>query len=56
MVLRYCEMADAGTCCTYNVETKLAGASRMQLEKNTKESIGKLASILGTRATKFNGE
>lgn len=49
-------MPNSGTCCTYNVETKLAGASRMQLEKHTKESIGKLATVLGTRATKFNGK
>lgn len=55
MVPRYCEPSSA-TCCTYNMETKLAGLSRMQLEKNTKESIGKLASVLATRAMKFNGE
>lgn len=55
MVPRYCEPS-SGTCCTYSMETKLAGLSRMQLEKNTKESIGKLASVLATRAIKFNGE
>ncbi|KAG4077344.1 hypothetical protein HA402_009745 [Bradysia odoriphaga] len=53
MVPRYCEPS-SGTCCTYSMETKLAGLSRMQLEKNTKESIGKLASVLATRAIKFN--
>lgn len=55
MVPRYCEPS-SGTCCTYSMETKLASLSRMQLEKNTKESIGKLASVLATRAVKFNGE
>lgn len=56
MVLRYCESPSSGTCCTYNMETKLAASSRIQLEKNTKESIGKLASVLTTRAIKFNGK
>jgi len=56
MVLRYCEIPAHGTCCTYSMETRLAGQSRMQLEKNTKDSIGKLASVLGTRAQKFNGK
>lgn len=56
MVLRYCDNPATGTCCTYSVEMKLASTSRAQLEKNTKESIGKLSSVLGTRAAKFNGK
>lgn len=55
-VLKYCGIPSTGTCCTYNMEMKLATASRTQLEKNTKESIVKLASVLGTRANKFNGK
>lgn len=38
------------------METKLTAASRTQLERNTKESIAKLSSVLGIRATKFNGK
>lgn len=37
------------------MEMKLASNSRAQLERNTKELIGKLASVLSARATRFNG-
>ena len=37
------------------MELKLYGASRNQLERNTKDLIGKLASVLSARATRFNG-
>lgn len=37
------------------MELKLAGSSRNQLERNTKDLIGKLASVLTARATRFNG-
>lgn len=48
--------SDTGSCCTTTMETRLAAAARLQLEKQTKDSIGKLASVLGTRAQKFNGK
>lgn len=37
------------------MELKLAGSARNQLEQNTKDLIGKLASVLSARATRFNG-
>lgn len=55
-MLRFCEFPARGACCHNSMELKLASLSRLQLEKNTKESISKLASVLGTRATKFNGK
>lgn len=55
-MLRFCEIPAKGACCHNGMELKLASLSRQQLEKNTKESISKLASVLGTRATKFNGK
>ncbi|XP_055377169.1 glypican-6 [Condylostylus longicornis] len=55
-ILRYCEIPPSGTCCTYFMEGKLAVSSRLQLERNVKDSLGKLSSVLGTRAMKFNSE
>lgn len=37
------------------MELKLVSNSRSQLERNTKDLIGKLASVLSTRASRFNG-
>lgn len=37
------------------MEAKLASNSRSQLERNTKDLIGKLASVLSARANRFNG-
>lgn len=54
VVLRYCELSSDGSCCTYNIETKLALLSKINFEKSTKESIGKLHSILNQKAQKFN--
>ncbi|KAH8370001.1 hypothetical protein KR093_001813 [Drosophila rubida] len=53
-VLRYCESPSVGTCCTYNMETRMAGQSRQQLEWHTKEQITKMSGLLGGKATKFN--
>ncbi|ALC44598.1 dlp [Drosophila busckii] len=53
-VLRYCESPSVGTCCTYNMETRMAAQSRQQLERHTKEQIDKMSSLLGGKATKFN--
>lgn len=53
--LVYCDNTASGSCCTKSMELKLAGASRNQLERNTKDLIGKLASVLSTRAARFNG-
>ncbi|XP_030386316.1 glypican-6 [Scaptodrosophila lebanonensis] len=53
-VLRYCESPSMGTCCTYNMETRLAMQSRQQLETHTKDQINKMSSLLGSKATKFN--
>ncbi|KAH8396739.1 hypothetical protein KR215_003265 [Drosophila sulfurigaster] len=53
-VLRYCESPSVGTCCTYNMETRMAGQSRQQLEWHTKEQITKMSGLLGSKATKFN--
>lgn len=52
--LVYCDNTASGSCCTKSMELKLAGASRNQLERNTKDLIGKLASVLSARATRFN--
>lgn len=53
--LVYCDNPASGTCCTKSMELKLAGSARNQLEQNTKDLIGKLASVLSARATRFNG-
>lgn len=53
--LVYCDTPASGTCCTKNMELKLASTSRTTLERNTKELIGKLASVLSARANRFNG-
>ncbi|XP_017956717.1 glypican-6 [Drosophila navojoa] len=53
-VLRYCESPSVGTCCTYNMETRMAGQSRQQLEWHTKEQISKMSGLLAGKATKFN--
>lgn len=55
-VLRYCESPSVGTCCTYNMETRMAGQSRQQLEWHTKEQITKMSGLLGGKAAKFNGK
>lgn len=53
--LVYCDTPASGTCCSKTTELKLASYSRNQLERNTKELVGKLASVLSARATRFNG-
>ncbi|XP_068158538.1 glypican-4 [Drosophila tropicalis] len=53
-VLRYCESPSVGTCCTYNMETRMAMQSRQQLEWHFKEQITKMSGLLGSKATKFN--
>ncbi|XP_002022291.2 glypican-4 [Drosophila persimilis] len=53
-VLRYCESPSVGTCCTYNMETRMAMQSRQQLEGHTKEQITRMSGILGSKAVKFN--
>ncbi|XP_064552294.1 glypican-6 [Drosophila montana] len=53
-VLRYCESPSVGTCCTYNMESRMAVQSRQQLEWHTKEQITKMSGLLGGKATKFN--
>nr|3ODN_A Chain A, Dally-like protein [Drosophila melanogaster] len=52
-VLRYCESPSVGTCCTYNMETRMAMQSRQQLEGHTKDQISRMSGILGSKATKF---
>ncbi|KAH8259762.1 hypothetical protein KR026_010063, partial [Drosophila bipectinata] len=52
--LRYCESPSVGTCCTYNMETRMAIQSRTQLESHTKEQISRMSGILGSKAAKFN--
>ncbi|XP_016966541.1 glypican-6 [Drosophila biarmipes] len=52
-VLRYCESPSVGTCCTYNMETRMAMQSRQQLETHTKDQISRMSGILGSKATKF---
>ncbi|XP_055608718.1 uncharacterized protein LOC129755997 isoform X2 [Uranotaenia lowii] len=54
--LRYCDVPPGGTCCTHTIETKLAVHAKTTLERNTKDSISKLSSVLGHRAQKFNGD
>lgn len=56
MVLRYCESPSVGTCCTYNMETRMALQSRVQLEKQSKEQITKMSNALAAKAQKFNSE
>ncbi|CAO1419499.1 unnamed protein product [Diamesa hyperborea] len=53
-MLRYCDGQPNGSCCTYNIETKLALHARQQLERSTRDAINKLSSILSVRAQKFN--
>lgn len=55
-MLRYCDGQPNGSCCTYNIETKLALHARQQLERSTRDAINKLSSILSVRAQKFNGK
>lgn len=52
--LRYCDVPPGGTCCTHTIENKLAVHAKTLLERNTKDSISKLSSVLGIRAQKFN--
>uniref|UniRef100_A0A1B0CKK2 Uncharacterized protein n=1 Tax=Lutzomyia longipalpis TaxID=7200 RepID=A0A1B0CKK2_LUTLO len=52
--LKYCSVPAAGTCCSYNMEMRLADISRVHMERQTKDLIGKLASVLHNRAQKFN--
>ncbi|XP_058821504.1 glypican-4 [Topomyia yanbarensis] len=52
--LRYCDVPPGGTCCTHTIENKLAVHAKTLLERNTKDSITKLSSVLGIRAQKFN--
>ncbi|XP_055550580.1 glypican-6 [Wyeomyia smithii] len=52
--LRYCDVPPGGTCCTHTIENKLAVHAKALLERNTKDSITKLSSVLGNRAQKFN--
>ncbi|XP_050068709.1 glypican-6 [Anopheles maculipalpis] len=53
--LRHCEVpAGGGTCCTQMTEHKLALHAKTMLERNTKDNISKLSSVLGTRAQRFN--
>ncbi|XP_058447046.1 glypican-4 [Malaya genurostris] len=52
--LRYCDVPPGGTCCTHTIENKLAVHAKTLLERNTKDSITKLSSVLGNRAQKFN--
>lgn len=54
--LRYCDVPPGGTCCTHTIENKLAVHAKTLLERNTKDSISKLSSVLGIRAQKFNGK
>uniref|UniRef100_A0A0A1XNS3 Glypican-6 n=1 Tax=Zeugodacus cucurbitae TaxID=28588 RepID=A0A0A1XNS3_ZEUCU len=54
MGLRYCETPSVGTCCTFNMETRLALQSRMHLEKQSKEQITKLSNALAAKAQKYN--
>ncbi|KAH8269935.1 hypothetical protein KR018_000054 [Drosophila ironensis] len=53
-VLRYCESPSVGTCCTYNMETRMAMQSRQQLEAHTKEQISRMSGTLSSKAAKFN--
>uniref|UniRef100_A0A182Y7F0 Glypican n=1 Tax=Anopheles stephensi TaxID=30069 RepID=A0A182Y7F0_ANOST len=53
--LRHCEVPPGGgTCCTQMTEHKLALHAKTMLERNTKDNISKLSSVLGTRAQRFN--
>ncbi|XP_017489535.1 PREDICTED: glypican-6-like, partial [Rhagoletis zephyria] len=54
MVLRYCESPSVGTCCTYNMETRMALQSRIQLERQSKDQITKMSNALTAKAQKFN--
>uniref|UniRef100_W8BCM0 Glypican-6 n=2 Tax=Ceratitis capitata TaxID=7213 RepID=W8BCM0_CERCA len=54
MGLRYCETPAVGTCCTYNMETRLALQSRIQLEKQSREQITKMSNALAAKAQKYN--
>lgn len=52
--LRYCDAVSSSSCCTPTMEMKLISSLRQQFEKTIKDSIGKLSSVLGHRAIKFN--
>ncbi|XP_050087549.1 glypican-4 [Anopheles aquasalis] len=55
LTLRHCEVpVGVGTCCTQTTEHKLALHSKTMLERNTKDNISKLSSVLGARAVRFN--
>ncbi|XP_058056102.1 glypican-6 [Anopheles bellator] len=55
LTLRHCEVPiGGGTCCTQTTEHKLALHSKTMLERNTKDNISKLSSVLGARAVRFN--
>ncbi|XP_052902142.1 glypican-6 [Anopheles moucheti] len=53
--LRHCDVPPGGgTCCTQMTEHKLALHAKTMLERNTKDNISKLSSVLGARAQRFN--
>ncbi|EAA08936.5 AGAP003559-PA [Anopheles gambiae str. PEST] len=53
--LRHCEVPPGGgTCCTQMTEHKLALHTKTMVERNIKDNISKLSSVLGTRAQRFN--
>ncbi|XP_053679377.1 glypican-6 [Anopheles nili] len=55
LALRHCEVpTGGGTCCTQMTEHKLALHAKTTLERNTKDNISKLSSVLGARAQRFN--
>uniref|UniRef100_A0A182JK75 Uncharacterized protein n=1 Tax=Anopheles atroparvus TaxID=41427 RepID=A0A182JK75_ANOAO len=55
LTLRHCEVPPGGgTCCTQMTEHKLALHAKTTLERNTKDNISKLSSVLGARAQRFN--
>lgn len=55
--LRHCEVPPGGgTCCTQMTEHKLALHTKTMVERNIKDNISKLSSVLGTRAQRFNGK
>nr|CAD7575710.1 unnamed protein product [Timema californicum] len=44
------------TCCTEEMEHQLSSQSRQEYDKVVKETLGKMGSLLRTRAHKFDGE
>lgn len=54
--LAFCDISASETCCTNSMEKKLASNARTELERNTKDLIGKLASVLSSRAIRFDGK